>query len=154
MIRELRVPLAWHWIERVRDAVNEVLHDHPSELRESAVMVASELAENLVKYGHPVDGEDSGRIAIELGAHTVSITAENGTTREEAAKVVELIDTINAASDVQLLYVQRLTEMAHSPSESASELGLLRIVFEGRFRLTCRYAHPMLRIEATRSADA
>ena len=50
MIHEVRVPLAWHWIERVRDAVQGVLRDETPNLRDSAVMVASELAENLVKY--------------------------------------------------------------------------------------------------------
>lgn len=150
MIHEVRVPLAWHWIEKVRDAVNEVLRDHPAELRQSAVMVASELAENLVKYGHAIDGEDSGRVAIEVQNGFVSVTSENGTTAEEAKKVDALVRAMAAADDVQALYLERLTRMAETPGDSASELGLLRIAFEGQFTLACDYTPPRLRLVATR----
>jgi hypothetical protein len=150
MIHELRVPLAWHWIEKVRQAVGAVLHDESEDLREAAVMVASELAENLVKYGQPVDGEDSGRIAIEVADGYVSISSENGTTVEEAAKVQALVQSIGDAPDVQGLYLTRLTKMATTPGDSASELGLLRIAFEGRFSLTAEYKAPRLLLIARR----
>jgi hypothetical protein len=41
--------------------------------------------------------------------------------------------------------------MADIPGDSASELGLLRIAFEGGFSLTCEYAAPRLRLTAKRS---
>jgi len=151
MIHEVKVPLAWQWIEKVRETVNDVLRAHPEELRQDAVMVASELAENLVKYGQAMGGEDSGRIAIETNDGFVSITSENGATPEGAQKVQELVNAMTAAENVQMLYLERLTQMADIPGDSASELGLLRIAFEGGFSLTCEYAAPRLRLTAKRS---
>jgi hypothetical protein len=154
MIHELRVPLAWQWIERVRDAVSGVLEDSPEELRESAVMVASELAENLVKYGQPVDDEDSGRITIEVIDGFVTIASENGATPEASEKVIARVRSIAESDDVQGLYLARLTSMANIPSDSASELGLLRIAFEGRFSLTAEYRARRLRLQARRRITA
>src|SRR5260221_3599722 len=117
MIHEVRVPLAWHWIEKVRDTVGDVLREQSAELRQSALMVASELAENLVKYGHAIEGEDSGRIAIEVTDGSVSIMSENGATPEGAHKVQELVGAMTASDNVQALYLERLTQMADTPSD-------------------------------------
>lgn len=150
MIHELRIPLAWHWIERVRETVAGVLDGQPDDLRDAAVMVASELAENLVKYGHSTDGEDSGRVAIEVSDGFVTITSENGTSREQAEKVLTLVRSIEGSPDVQSLYVSRLMSMAAAPGDGASELGLLRIAFEGGFDITASYQAPRLRLVARR----
>lgn len=153
MMQELRIPLAWHWIERVRETVAGALGGHPEELRDAAVMVASELAENLVKYGHPVDGDNSGRITIEASDGVVTIVSENGASRAEAEKVLALARSIEGASDVRALYVARLMSMATAPGDAASELGLLRIAFEGGFGVTAEYDAPRLRLVAKRSTQ-
>lgn len=149
-VREVTVPLAWHWIERVRELVADALADETEELREAAIMVASELAENLVKYGKGVGGVESGRVRIEVSPTAVTIVSENGAPPERAASVQAVIEKMNS-SDVGQLYLERLTEMASRPGESESELGLLRIGFEGGFALTCSYVAPDLSIRATRS---
>jgi hypothetical protein len=153
LIHELRVPLAWHWIERVRDAATAALEKASDDVREAAVMVASELAENLVKYGQPLEGEDSGKISIEVADGVLTITSDNGTSPEAAGKVLALVHAIMESPDVQALYVERLTNMATTPGDSASELGLLRIAFEGGFTLTADYQEPRLRIRAKRATQ-
>jgi hypothetical protein len=75
----------------------------------------------------------------------------NGATPEGAHKVQELVNAMTAAENVQMLYLERLTQMADVPSDTASELGLLRIAFEGGFSLSCDYAAPRLRLTAKRS---
>jgi hypothetical protein len=150
VVHEVTVPLAWHWIERVRELVAESLADQSEELREAAVMVASELAENLVKYGHGTGGVDSGRVRIEVSATDVTILSENGAPPEQASRVQAVIGKMQGR-DVAQLYMDRLTEMAARPGEAESELGLLRIAFEGGFALTCTYVEPNLSIRATRS---
>ena len=137
----------------MRQTVEDVLAEHSDDLREAAVMVGSELAENLVKYGKPFEGEDSGKIQIEERDGVVKITSENATSEQEGSKVVDLVRTIAEAGDVQALYLGRLAEMAKAPSESASQLGLLRIAFEGGFKLDAEYDAPRLRVEARRRVN-
>ncbi len=149
-VHEVTVPLAWHWIERVRELVAEALADESEELREASIMVASELAENLVKYGHGVGGMETGQVRIEVSPTAVTIVSKNGAPPDRAASVQAVIRKMNGG-DVAGLYLERLTEMASRPGESESELGLLRIGFEGGFSVTCTYNEPDLTIRATRS---
>lgn len=149
-VHEVTVPLAWHWIERVRELVAQALADESDELREASVMVASELAENLVKYGRGVGGVESGQVRIEVTPTAVTIVSKNGAPPDRAAQVQAVIDRMSGG-DVSQLYLERLTEMASRPGESESELGLLRIGFEGGFGVTCSYDEPDLTIRATRS---
>jgi hypothetical protein len=148
--REVRVPLAWQWIERVREATAEATASCPPDVREGAIMVASELAENLVKYGTGLHGDDSGTVTIDVAADAVTIRSVNGATPEQAEKVQALIaDT--QGDDPARLYMERLVELARRPGEVACELGLLRIAFEGGFTLSAEYASPRLVLSATRT---
>jgi hypothetical protein len=147
--REVRVPLAWQWIERVRDATAEATASCDPEVREGAVMVASELAENLVKYGTGLQGDDSGTVTIDVASDAVTIRSINGATVEQADKVRGLIAETHG-EDPARLYMSRLAELARRPGEVACELGLLRIAFEGGFELSVEYAAPRLVLSATR----
>jgi hypothetical protein len=147
----LRVPLSWGFIDRVRATVRESLHGHPEELRESALMVASELAENVIKYGEPVNSEPCGFVTISVEADRVVICTINGVaSSERGIEVVRQISRINVAENVEDLYAQRMQEMLHSPADLSSCLGLLRIAYEGNFALTSTYEAPLLTIWATR----
>jgi hypothetical protein len=120
------------------------------DVREAAVMAASELAENSVKYGEPIQSEDCAYISYSVRPTAIVIRTMNGvTTPKRVEQVASCIDAINASDDPGALYAQRLTEMLASPSDD-SRLGLLRIAYEGSFRLAYSYEPPVLTVTATR----
>jgi predicted component of type VI protein secretion system len=76
----------------------------------------------------------------------------NGVTSPARVKrVAAVIESIASAENVAGLYANRLQEMLASPGEPDSRLGLLRIAYEGSFRLDYSFASPLLTITATRA---
>jgi len=84
--KRLRLPLSWSFIEGVRAAVREELREASLELRESAVMVASELAENVVKYAEPVPQLDCGYLSISVDPKRIVLRTVNGVLDRERAE--------------------------------------------------------------------
>ena len=151
MIHEVRLPLAWHFIERVRETASEALASAPEELCQATVMAASELAENVVKYGRPLGEDDTGRITVSAEPAAVVVRSESGATAEQARRALDVIDAVRSTEDIAALYVARLTTMATETNDKGSELGLLRVAFEGRFALSGSFDGRLLISEATRS---
>jgi hypothetical protein len=149
--KRLRLPLSWSFIESVRTTVAEHLREAAPDLREAAVMVASELAENVIKYGEPLVDEQCGYVTVLAGPEGVVIRTMNGvSSAARALEVKQRIETIAGAEDVEALFRARLQEMLESPADQRSSLGLLRIAYEGNFRLSCSYEAPVLTIVAQR----
>lgn len=114
-------------------------------------MVASELAENVIKYGEPVAGEQCGFVTIAVEPDRVVICTKNGVISSERGNdVVQQIARIAAAENVEALYAARMREMLDNPADLGSCLGLLRIAYEGNFTLTSVYEASLLTICATR----
>ena len=150
--RQIQLPLSWHWIERVRATVAELLGSVREDIRDAAMIVASELAENVMKYGEPAEGEDHGEVTIEIVAGVVRIRSMSGASPERARRVLERVERI-ASADAIGLYADRLRFLMENPTNPASELGLLRILFEGQFSLQARYDAPTLVITAERRLE-
>lgn len=150
--QRIRLPLSWSFIEAVRADIGRALADFPTDVREAAIMVVSELAENAVKYGEPVSGEDCAYISYSVRPAKIVIRTMNGVTSPARVKrVAAVIESIASAENVAGLYANRLQEMLASPGEPDSRLGLLRIAYEGSFRLDYSFASPLLTITATRA---
>jgi hypothetical protein len=149
--RRLRLPLAWHWVQRIRETVAEDLATFEQTMRDAAVMTASELAENAVKYGEPVREEDAGYLSLRVESSSIVVESTNGCVNSEhVSEVLRLIELIDATPNVEILYLERLRELVGKGDQSGG-LGLLRIAFEGGFRLSARYTDGMLTITATRN---
>jgi hypothetical protein len=149
---DIRLPLSWNWIEAVRRAVGEELRDCDSSLREAAVMVASELAENVVKYGEPVPGHDSGRIQVSTDDNVLRIVSTNGVlSPERVHKLSAQLTALRESDDPEALYVDRMRDVLEAPAHSDTRLGLHRIVCEGKFMLSESYTNGILTITAERS---
>jgi len=122
--------------------------------REATVMVATELAENIVKYGEAKTGVFAGTISIALDGDLIRIRAANSVASPDDARHVEhAIRQMAAAGDVKALYRARLAELFANPGLPRSQLGLLRSAFEGRFRLSCSFVQPTLTIVAERRRE-
>ncbi|MFC1641806.1 hypothetical protein ACFL5O_03830 [Myxococcota bacterium] len=140
----------WTSIRAIRDTVGQALAQYPSEFAGAAVMVASELLENSVKYGEAVTaarvilfalGASDGQLRIETVNGSTDVTAVHG--------LVSRVRLIRKTEDKGSLYLARLQELLTNPSVSA-QLGIYRIAFEGQFELDCTYENDVVTVVATR----
>lgn len=147
----VRLPLTAPWLERVRSSVSELLRNEPRELRQAALLVATQLAENVLKFGRPAADSPEGSVSIGLSGDELSIASENGASPDRFRAVTEAIERVVNCQNRELLYVERLSSMLRGSDGGSLGFGLLRIVHEGAFALRCRYDEPKLTIVATRS---
>jgi hypothetical protein len=119
--------------------------------REAVAMAVSEFAENLVKYGALDPFRSAGTISLRMDGHQVRIRVSNNVqSHEDAETVLRMIAKISASANPMDLYRARLRELFENPGLPRAQLGLLRIAFEGGFRLSCSYVFPVLEIVAER----
>jgi anti-sigma regulatory factor (Ser/Thr protein kinase) len=148
----IEIPLSWSWIESVRQIVKEKLAECDEELCEAAVMVASELAENVVKHGEPLEHSQSGLIRLATQENKLLITSTNGV--RDVARVRRLarqLERLAAAEDPLALYLDRLRELLANPDQMETQAGIYRIVCEGKFALSHIYRDGVLTITAERT---
>jgi hypothetical protein len=147
---DINLPLSWSWMSAVREMVSSGLANHDEHLREEVAMVASELAENVVKYGEPVENAAAGSLQLVITENAVRVVSTNGVrSPERTRRLSETLKHIRE-QDPRTLYLARMKELMANPGQSESRLGLLRIAFEGQFRLTHSYAGDVLTITAER----
>ena len=132
-------------------AVDEMFADLDTDTLDAIRMAAGELAENVVKFGEQIDGV-TGQVVISRTADEVEIRTANrlsDTSRAEALS--ERLRRIGAMSDVGAQFVDRVAAIMEGPEEQSTALGLLRIAYEGLFRLSCTYADATMTVVAARS---
>ncbi len=123
-----------------------------AEDRRATAMAVSEFAENLIKYGGPNPGSGGGAIAISVNPKVIRIRVTNQVvTTEDAATLQDTISRIAGATDVGALYQNRLAALFQNPCLPRARLGLLRVAFEGGFRLSCSFDPPLVEIVAERN---
>lgn len=145
------IPLVWEQVRTVRQRVAEALAAQPEELRLNAIMVASELAENAVKYGAAVPGLESAHFSLQLTSTELRIQVANGvTSSRQAERVGNMLSQMSTQEHGKERYVSRLLELARNPMQS-TRLGLYRISYEGNFQLEYSYANKVLTLTARRS---
>lgn len=144
------LPTRWEWVDTVRQRVESGLSDQDEELRCVALLAASELAENIVKYGEPCTAECAG-IEVDLDARMLRIRSVNCVGNPaDARAVIAIVDGIAAAPDPEELYLQQIEE-AMRDQRSGSRLGFYRLAAEGRLRLSHQYEGECLTIIAERT---
>lgn len=138
MSTESRVVIepVWEQIDQVRTAVGDFLADAVApEVLDAVTMVASELSENALKYGH---FEGAARVEVGLTRRPSSITVEVKNPVDEAAddnlvRLDVMIQWIRGHQDPFEAYLQRMEEVSRQSLESLeSGLGLVRIAYEGK----------------------
>jgi hypothetical protein len=144
----------WPTVREVRQRVGAALADCPAQLRSAAVMTASELVENAIKYGETVPAASTVTLVLEVTPTLLSIRVVNGSTN--AAGVAELerrVSELQSAEDKQALYLARLEHLLADADESG-KLGIYRIGFEGGFDLRLEYMNDVVTVTATRKSNA
>ncbi|HTA92879.1 MAG TPA: DUF6272 family protein [Polyangiaceae bacterium] len=123
-----------------------------TECRQAASMAAWELAENLLKYGASDPTKSAGTIAISVDKNLVRVRTTNTVhSPNDARRVQETVSKISSSPSARDLYRERLLELFGDPAQHRAQLGLLRIAFEGSFKLSCSFEPPLLEIVAERS---
>lgn len=147
---EVTIPTFWQHVRELRGAVDLALQEYAEELRSSAVMAASELIENAIKYGESVPECPSARFSLSVMNSTLTLEVSNGCTSPKTiADVSAHIDRINQAPDKFSLFLERLQEMLENPTVTG-KLGLYRIAFEGQFAMSCKYQSNVVTLRAWR----
>lgn len=134
----------WERVELVREAVARCVAATygDDDLRDALSMVAAELLENAVKYGHAGASiafrlEDAGELAV-----TVTNAVETGS--PDAAKLKERLDWLHTFADPAQAYLETMAEVFKSGKvdDSTSGLGLLRVAYEGGCSVECDLSDP------------
>jgi hypothetical protein len=143
---ETRSPLA-----AVRAAVEALFADVDPEILDAVRMAASELGENILKYGEPVDGV-AGDITISRTADQVAIRTVNRLTDgERARRLADCLGRVQHSEDLGAQFRNRMTEIMREPDQDSTALGLLRVGYEGSFELSSSSTNGLLTLVATRS---
>jgi hypothetical protein len=123
--------------------------------REAIILAASELAENLVKYGVPSQDPRASTITVGVHGNVARIRATNAVSSPaDARSVIDIVARISApSSNPKELYRERLQELFSTPGAPRAQLGLLRLAFEGGFRLSASFQMPILEITAERPCN-
>jgi len=146
----IHIPLTWEYVRSVRQQVNEALAEQPEELRSAAVMVASELVENAIKYGVSVPELPWTRFAFETTADEIRMEIANGLIDSAVFAHLSLrIAELQKPGAGERLYLERLQQLVENPLPP-NRLGLFRISFEGKFSLDVFYDNQVLIIKAHR----
>jgi hypothetical protein len=142
-------------IARTRSAVEDahrfaalVVGQCDSACVQATTLVVAELVENIRKYG---GAAGQATIAIGVDDDLIRVRARNVVASDgDAHQAMATISRISAAPDVRELYRDRLRELFGNPAIPRAQLGLLRVAFEGGFRLSCSFTTPVLEIVAER----
>ena len=114
-------------------------------------MVASELTENIVKYGAPLDGEPVGFVSFEIEDDGFTIASHNAVANANNLEAVETILTqIEASDNPRELSLARLRELIEGKVNGPSQLGLLRVATDGGCTINHSYSDTVLTIMAAR----
>tara|TARA_B110000037_G_scaffold106111_1_gene123273 strand:- start:270 stop:749 length:480 start_codon:yes stop_codon:yes gene_type:complete len=149
MEHRFEIPLVWDSVSKIRLEVGVLFSSYIDEVRDRAVMIASELAENIVKYGAVIDDERVGFITVCLSDEQFSIHSHNAVGDIRHVQAVEaIIEEINDSDDPSKLSISRLRKLIAGSVDGPSQLGLLRVATDGNSDLSCRFGDTVLTIEA------
>lgn len=149
--RSISLRDAWEELKRVRSSIEDYFANSSEDVRNAATMAALELAENVLKHG--AEG-GAGLVTMTVEKGEVVISTQNRVRSSKAAAAVsERIRRITE-KDARELYITRMLEIMQGPNAPESGLGLLRIAYEGSFRLSCEVTGDRVHIQARRRIDA
>jgi hypothetical protein len=140
---------AWPNIRIVRRDVGEALVAYDVELRAAAMMTASELMENAIKYGPSAPTKAEITFSLRGDADQIRIEVANQATPADVHALKLRVVDIAAAPDKRTLYMKRLTWLSAHPAESG-QLGLCRVAYEGRFDLEVTHSDGVVTVLAKR----
>lgn len=145
-----QVPTLWEIVRDLRKRVTANLTSLPEEVRDGAVLTATELAENLVKYAVQ-DPLDPPTLSVNLEENVLAIRSENIIPTEiHGANVIKVVKTIADHPDPMELYAEAIAETLDR-RVSGSQQGFFRIAAIAEFQIDASIVGNKLVIVATRN---
>ena len=150
-----RLTREWKALDDVKRYLDQQRGFCHASCREASIMASWELAENVVKYGLAGADGIAGTVTIGLWPNKTVIRTENMAQWAGGShEVVSTIMRLSSATNVRELYIQRLQQLVTGEGVAHTRLGLLRVAYEGGFRLSYRHDAPRLQVAAERSCDS
>jgi hypothetical protein len=147
---ETDFPSVWHILQDIRAVVRERLADAAPEVRDATILVASELAENLLKYA--AEGEVEPLLAVDVSLDFVVVRTENDVEAvEHADEVLAIVERIEAHADPFHLYAEAIDARLGGGAKGGTQQGFYRIAAVGEFRIAARKEGLRLFITAERA---
>jgi anti-sigma regulatory factor (Ser/Thr protein kinase) len=144
----------WPNVREIRQRVGIALEGCPAQLRSAAMMTASELVENAIKYGESVPAASTVTFVLDASPGLLYMRVVNGSTNAHGvAELQRRVQELRTAEDKQALYLARLEQLLADADESG-KLGIYRIGFEGGFDLQLEYTNDVVTVTATRKTNA
>ena len=145
----------WATVRSIRKRTGELLDEHPAELRMAAMLTASELLENAIKYGESIAQAPQIVFALTREGGVLQIGTRSGSTGgKRVEQLCTVVERLATAVDAEALYLARIREVSMAPGdETENGIGLYRIAVEGRFTLSCRYEDCVVHVLASRSVE-
>jgi hypothetical protein len=149
--RRIEIPLVWDSVGQIRLEAGILFSNFDESVRDAAIMVASELTENIVKYGAPLNGESVGFVSFDIQDKQFTIASHNAVAHDKNLEAVKaLLGKIAESDDPRELSLARLRELIEGKVEGPSRLGLLRVATDGGCDINHSYTNAVLTIVAER----
>ncbi|WCL50454.1 hypothetical protein [Leptospira sp. GIMC2001] len=153
MSTKLQIEIApmWSIISEIKDKIRIAMAGLNQGEIDFAVMTASELLENAIKYG--VANENISQVGFEfdLGTNKLMVKVKNGVNANDSVDdLIFMMKKIKNTDNARMLYIERLQEIMEDPAQSGSHLGLYRIISEGGYDLDYNYSNQTLEMIATK----
>lgn len=150
---DLPVRTEWANVDLIRTSVQNGVAAmfRGDEDAEVLAMIASELLENSIKYGHWRKPDSTFRLRVWGDEREASVSVENPALPEQASQLEEVIGWIRGFSSSEDAYRSRLIEIAtRARRRGPSRLGLVRIAYEGSCDLRVEQEGATVRVIAQR----
>lgn len=149
---QFKIPPLWETINDIRRkiAADDRVKDN-QDLLNATTMVASELLENAIKYGHHAPDFAAVEFNLDLVDREIRIQVKNAYHGDHSIEGLKRnIEKIRTAANPGDLYCDRLIEIANNPRQTGSGLGLFRIAYEGEFGLELEQDDHVVTVTARR----
>ena len=152
---DLTVRNEWRNVDLLRTSVQNCFTAVFADLDgcHAIAMVTGELLENALKYGDWQRGDRAMfRLRVNGGAGKIDVSVSNPLRANDvnASNLFKSIEWINSFAKPEQAYRARMLQIAQSDEDtSPSQLGLVRIAFEGNCRLKASLADGQVTVVAT-----
>jgi hypothetical protein len=154
---DLTVRSEWRNIDLLRTSVQNCFTAVFADVDgcHAIAMVTGELLENALKYGDWTRGDRAKfRLRVEGGERGIAVSVQNPL-RDDAMELMKTIDWIRGFAKPEQAYRARMLQIAQEEGGDTmpSQLGLVRIAFEGNCRLEAKMAEGAVTVTAILSMD-
>ncbi len=149
---DLPIRSDWGNVEELRSSVDRTIRlvSGDKEASQSLAMIAAELAENAVKYGHWEEGQGHVRVRIWGDYPAAHVLVENPLPKGSSvpSALRGALEWIAQFPSARAAYEAKVTQAAEHPAADQSGFGLVRISYEAGCKLRAEVLGEKLRVTA------